>query len=669
MKPEFRAGGEPHREEIPMQTRLASVSSANAETRTVTLVWTTGADVTRFDWWEGTRYIERLRVDASSCHLDRLNSGAPLLDSHNRYELSNQIGVVERAWIDGANGMAEVRFPKEGVDANADRVFALVQDGIVRNVSVGYSVARYEIEKNNGNGLDVWTAVDWTPLELSLVTVPADAGAGVRSADHERKHVCEFVVREMPAAKKESTMDELNTVKPGAAPAATETETRIAPVTPVVVRFTSTEAIDFVEQARAFGVDEQARNLVSQNERGEVGVEQCRSQILAAAAEKQRAASVTVPATAAARVTVDEHETLRNAISAAVLHRASQRHGIGKFDLPEESREYRGFELTRIAEEVLRANGVNVRGMTQPEICQRAITTSDFVGILANVTNKSLQSGYGAEPRTFLPFCTQRNASDFKTMYSNQFGEGSDLDEVKEDGVYTYASVGEAKESWKLRKFGKIFPITWETILNDDLGAFSRVPYNFGQGAVRKENDIIWGFFIDNPNMADGKALFHADHKNYIEGADTNLAILKGLDGMRKLFRQQKGLDGKKRLNLRLRYIMVGSALETTLEQILSPMLYAGSSSAIVPEFYRSLVPIVESRLDDLAVAPTTAFFGAADPGQIATIEYGYLDGQQGIYLETREGFERDGVEFKARHVFGGAPVNHRGLAKSKGAA
>jgi hypothetical protein len=85
-----------------MQTR-ADVrmlpETVEAEHRTVEVVWSTGAAVRRRDPWTGKRYDEVLSLKESHVDLSRLNGGAPLLNTHGAWDLSDVIGVVERAWI------------------------------------------------------------------------------------------------------------------------------------------------------------------------------------------------------------------------------------------------------------------------------------------------------------------------------------------------------------------------------------------------------------------------------------------------------------------------------------------------------------------------------------------------------------------------------------------
>lgn len=168
---------------VPPLDFRAAVGAVSNDDRTVELTFSTGAPVTRFDWMSGERYIEQLSMKPEHVRLDRLNSSAPLLNSHSSYDLGDQLGVVEEgsASVDGKRGRATVRFPKAEDDPDADRIFRKVKDKIIRNVSVGYRVYAFEETKGTKNELPVRTAIDWEPFEVSLVPMPADIGAGVRS--------------------------------------------------------------------------------------------------------------------------------------------------------------------------------------------------------------------------------------------------------------------------------------------------------------------------------------------------------------------------------------------------------------------------------------------------------------------------------------------------------
>lgn len=165
---------------LPLSVR-AAIGSVNEQARTVDLIFSTGAPVTRYDWMSGTRYQEVLSMKPSAVRLDRLNAGAPLLNAHSGYSLANMLGTVQpgTARMEKGQGVATVRFSKR---ADVEPIWQDVLDEIVRAVSVGYRVYTFEETKGANNELPVRTATDWEPYEISMVPMPADTGAKVRAA-------------------------------------------------------------------------------------------------------------------------------------------------------------------------------------------------------------------------------------------------------------------------------------------------------------------------------------------------------------------------------------------------------------------------------------------------------------------------------------------------------
>ena len=164
---------------LPLQTRLATFkpASANADTRTIDVVWSSGAAVKRYDWWAEEEFYEQLYL--SGANLSRLNAGAPVLNTHSRYDLNSVIGVVERAWIDGNEGRAQLRLSDR---AEVEPIWRDLQNGILRNISIGYSIDSMERVRAKEKGQpDVINVTAFTPTEISIVPVPADYRAQVRS--------------------------------------------------------------------------------------------------------------------------------------------------------------------------------------------------------------------------------------------------------------------------------------------------------------------------------------------------------------------------------------------------------------------------------------------------------------------------------------------------------
>lgn len=157
--------------------RPASFSAAD---NTIDVVWTTGASVRRRDYRRDVVFDEILEVSPGAVRLDRLNAGAPLLNTHNDSSLQSVIGSVVpgSARIEGGVGVARVALSNAASDAD---VVAKIRDGIIRNISVGYIIHHVDHKPGQGGADETRVAVDWEPLELSAVPVPADAGAHFRS--------------------------------------------------------------------------------------------------------------------------------------------------------------------------------------------------------------------------------------------------------------------------------------------------------------------------------------------------------------------------------------------------------------------------------------------------------------------------------------------------------
>ncbi len=188
MKPEHRLPiGEVLREPlitrnggaVELLSRAATIepSTFDAEKNTVQVTFSTGSDFQRSDW-EGP-FIERLDLTADAVNLAELR-GAPVLNNHDRFSgVEAILGVVEDATVDGKRGVATLRL------SGRPEVAGLVQDikaGIIRNVSAGYTVQTWRVEKR-ADGMRIKTAAKWTPKEASFVPIGADPAAKTRSQE------------------------------------------------------------------------------------------------------------------------------------------------------------------------------------------------------------------------------------------------------------------------------------------------------------------------------------------------------------------------------------------------------------------------------------------------------------------------------------------------------
>ena len=665
--------------EFPALRRAADLlpSTINEEDLSIEVVWSTGSRVRRQPLF-GEPFDEELSMDPASVRLERLNAGGPVLKVHDTSSLESVIGSVipGSARVENGRGIARVRFSDR---EDVAPIWSDISSGHIRAVSIGYQVHRSDVTRSP-NGPEVWRAVDWTPFEISAVPVGADPAAGFRAIDPLAP--C-LVTREAPLTQDPPKPDPLpeNPQPPRTAmeenmsvatqPLATPPEAAVRMIEPILPErpVEDTQALvaraQIVERERVGTIYDLASRLGLERtfaedmvQRG-VSLEEARRVILDKVAETSEQTRI-FPHVSIPLGGRDERVTRRDAVTNALLHRYSP----SLFSLSEPAREYRGMTLLELGREFLSTSGVNVRGMSRDEIATRSLhSTSDFPEILSAVTNKTLRQAYDTYPQTFRPFCRQVQASDFRDITRVQMGEAPQLQKVNEAGEFKRGSIGEARERYKVETYGRVVGITRQTLINDDLDAFTRLPAMYGTAIATLESDIVWFIVTNNAAMGDGVALFHATHKN-LAAAGTGLTTASIGDG-RAAMAKQFGLDKKTVLNIRPSFLIVPVSMELSAEQLIAQNLVPARTTDVVPQSIRSLAVIAEPRLDTVS---TNGWYLAASPNQIDTIEYAYLEGQQGAYIETRNGFDVDGVEIKCRLDFGAKAIDWRGLYKNAGA-
>ncbi|MDI9234320.1 prohead protease/major capsid protein fusion protein [Limnohabitans lacus] len=697
-------------------TRAEGDAATQAPAARFEIVFTTGAPVKRYDWANGRYYLEQLEVSEQAIDLSRLERGAPLLNTHNAWDLEDQLGVCDQPEIRNGQGVCQSQLSRR------DSVKGVVQDledGVIRNVSVGYSRNAVEmVAPSEDAGMWVYRVTRWTPMEVSLVPIPADMDSQVvRSEGGNFKAPDGRELRAFPCVMTEvTTRTHTNTEQQPAAPAAAQQSTtavatadvsstrnfesttmtpeEIAAAAAATSAANATRAATTVEAEAARQAGMQAERQRSADIRTAVDaarstlgteadalairlidagvtVDQARAQILDALAEASRAQSVR----GATHVTTvrDEQDTLRTRMSDALVLRnnpnATEFAGT-KIDVAG-ARNFRGMDLMDMARRSIAAAGGNADGLSRREIAMAALNldadarrnagmmgTSDFPAILASTVNRSLRAAYEQAPRTFTGWARQSTNKDFREKSLLQLSGMSQFKKINEGGEYKLATFSDTAEKYSLSKYGAIIAITWEALINDDLSAFSRIPMMIAEEAAALEGDLVYAALIGSPAMADGVALFHANHKNLAgsAGAISDVTLGAGRAAMRK----QTGANGRV-LNLAPEILIVGPDKEAEALKYTSSNFVAAKSVDINPAFNTSLSVIVDNRVTG------NQWYLASSPNRVDTVEYAYLEGENGLFTTRREGFEVDGVEIKARHVFAAKAIDHRGLYKNAG--
>lgn len=357
----------------------------------------------------------------------------------------------------------------------------------------------------------------------------------------------------------------------------------------------------------------------------------------------------------------DDRDKQRTAMARAIDIRI----GVAK---AEGDNPYRGFTMFEIARACAERAGVNTRGMERMDVVGSAFThsTSDFPHLLADVAQKALRRGYEESPEVFDQFTRPVTLTDFKPTSLAGLGRFSNLDLVPEGGEYKYGTFNDAGLPLKLATFGKLFSVTRQAVINDDLNALSDVPRKMGQAARRTVGNAVFALLTSNPELDDGKTLFHVDRNNLVSPGST--ITTDSVDGLRVLMATQKDADGNI-VRVPLKYLVVPVGLGGAARTVLESQFEVGASSRnnTTPNIVRNAFEVVEDpRLD---AADPKAWYGVADPTFYDGIVVGYLDGRQEPYLESKQGWNVDGTEWKVRIDAAAAVADPIALAKNEGGA
>lgn len=615
--------------------RETTIDHVDTDSRTVELSF---SSETPYGRWFGD---EILCHDEECINLERFNNGlGTVLFNHDRDAV---VGHIEKVWLEDNRGKALVRFD---TDEQSETIFQKVQSGTLQGVSVGYAINRYEVlededtKSTNGrfNG-PAYVVTDWEPLEISIVSVPADPTVGVgRSAEE--------IHTSIDTQEDNTRMDQEKNLE--------VQEVKSAPVETGLTQADLQKAME-QERKRTSEITAMFRDFDVEGADEAIvlgkSVEEAREMVMDQLRARNKGVSVTMGEA--------ESDKFRAAAQDAVLMAA----GIPVADAAPGAQELRGYSMIEMARESLRReSGSTVNFGDNMELARAAInSTSTFPAIMSNLANKSVMVGFNEAETTYQIWAGKGSNRDFKEAARVALSEAGTLELVPEGGQFKQDSFGEASARTKVATYGKLFSLTRQAIINDDLGLFSKIATKYGSAAKRLVNKMVYAQLTGNVKMQDNVALFDSKHGNVAATGEalSVKAIAKAITAMRR----QKGITGEATLNITPKYLVVPPELEMTAYQIVnSTAAVDGVNSGVVNPYKGRFIVVADAELTD-----PDAWYLVADATQHDTIEVTYLNGVETPRLETRQGFDVDGIEYKVAFDCGVSALDFRGLYKNAG--
>jgi len=631
-----------------------------------------------------TRFFgdEVLVHDADAINLERAaGSGLMMLYNH---DVDRPLGRIKNVELTARNLLeGELEFSDSLPDA--DWIERAVADQTLDDISIRYSIDDYRIEQDKDEN-EVLYVTRWTPLEGSVVTVPADySGAGIgRSKSMEGNTVDKATA---PGETGNNTGDgSVNVVAfeaarkqaagQGALEGAQRERERISAIDLIFsacrYKGESYDALN-TECVRAGSSEDQARaallELMNREPEGQTG-----SRTATPDSENRTRA----PAVSGGET---EGEKFLEGAARALEFKA----GIDtsrEITAEMKANEFGFMSFPEMAREFLRRQGIDTRGMSRHDVVGYAFRPdmapgarrdlighgpSDFANLLSSTAGKSLLLGFNETDETWQRWTRTGTLPDFKRQERVNMTNFGDLDQIPAGGEYTAGTMDDLVEYITALKYGKKFGLYRELLINDDLDGLSRAPRAMGRAASRKVGDLVYAILTGNPTMnQDATALFDAGHSNIGTAGGPSVTTL---DEARKLMALQTDPNSNGAgLNIRPMYLIVPVALETTSNILRTaekdPAGGAGLSEVPNP-FTGTFEVVADPRLDaDSAVK----WYMAASQNVTDTVEVGFINGQQEPTLESRNGWDVDGIEYKTRIEVGVAPLDFRGMLYNAGA-
>jgi hypothetical protein len=282
--------------------------------------------------------------------------------------------------------------------------------------------------------------------------------------------------------------------------------------------------------------------------------------------------------------------------------------------------------------------------------------------MLDNTVGKAAMVGHQTAATTFQIWTGMASLGDFRATKAYRISEAGDLIALPQNGEFKFAEQSDEGVTRTLLTYGAKFGLTRQAIINDDLDYVTKKPAAYARAARRGVNTAVYAFLNNNPAIYDSVVLFHAaTHGNLT--ASGQAPSVASLNVARAAMMRQKDLSNGAALNIAPEFLIAPPDLFATVGQLVRSIADPdGLNSGVFNPEQGGLTPVF-----DAALTNTTAWFAAANPNAIDTIEVAYLNGRESPILESQASWDTLGIEWRIYHDYAVTVLDYRGLYKNTG--
>lgn len=578
--------------------------------------------------WDWERFDVIREVIAADGVIVPKNGQIPLVDSHDRSTIDNILGSVREIRREGAEVIGRLYFANS--DA-AKRAAEMIKEGHLDSGSVGYEqnetqwINAGESVVYNGRSFSgpMLLTRKWSLKEFSLVAIGADPNAKARAeAESAAEQIEGNTSREAVEQIDKEIVTMENPTKPVEQPQTVDVEA----IKREALAAEQTRAAKITELCARHNCADMAAEFIRSN----ANIESVQDKILDTIATRQPALSVAKDA--AIEIGKEASEKFREAAVDSIVMRA----GMNIAKPAEGAQQMRGMSLLDVARAACESKGISTRFMGKLEILERALSTSDFPNILANVANKSVAIGFGAARQTWRLWAKAGNLPDFKASKRVRLSDAPEMTLNMPGEEIDQGIISDNGEEMTLKTYARKLVITRQALINDDAMLFNNLFRAFGNRAGNQLEAAAYGVLVGNAAMSDSGTLFNTTavtttggHANQASSGAliSSSTVNTGMIAMGKQVGEQGTI-----LSLQPRYLICGFENKIPAEILTNSTQQTDATYNVdFNPFRGQLVAVVSGHIT------TKKWFMAADPNEIDTVELAFLDGRDAPTLYQAE--------------------------------